>query len=176
MSHHHTHDHDETEEGRVPIGSEDSDHDASDTRTPGLADVERVIAVASAKGGVGKTTVATHLACALASDDRDVGVFDADIHGPNVPGLLDVEGPIYSDDAGNALPVATGPLDVMSVDLMSEGAPLAWRGAMAHEALSDLFENTAWGDLDTLVVDLPPGTGDVILTTLQESVSTVSCS
>ncbi|WP_415381248.1 P-loop NTPase [Halosimplex sp. TS25] len=137
-------------------------------RSPGLADVDRVIAVASAKGGVGKTTVATHLACAMAGAGLGVGLFDADIHGPNVPGILEVDGPVYSDDEGNPLPVEAGDLDVMSVGLMQDGAPLAWRGAMAHDALSELFEDTAWGDLDTLVVDLPPGTGDVVLTTLQE--------
>ncbi|WP_459192033.1 P-loop NTPase [Halosimplex sp. J119] len=137
-------------------------------RSPGLADVDRVIAVASAKGGVGKTTVATHLACAMAADGHDVGLFDADIHGPNVPDVLEVDGPVYSDDDGNPLPVEADDLDVMSIGLMQDGAPLAWRGAMAHDALSELFEDTAWGDLDALVVDLPPGTGDVVLTTLQE--------
>ncbi|QLH85015.1 P-loop NTPase [Halosimplex pelagicum] len=141
---------------------------ADEDRSTGLADVDRVIAVASAKGGVGKTTVATHIACAMAGADRDVGLFDADIHGPNVPEVLEVSGPVYSDDDGNPLPVEAGELDVMSVGLMESGAPLAWRGAMAHDALSELFEDTAWGDLDTLVVDLPPGTGDVVLTTLQE--------
>ncbi|WP_436931714.1 P-loop NTPase [Halosimplex halobium] len=143
-------------------------HAADEDRSTGLADVDRVIAVASAKGGVGKTTVATHVACALAGADLDVGLFDADIHGPNVPEMLEVSGPVYSDDDGNPLPVEAGDLDVMSVGLMESGAPLAWRGAMAHDALSELFEDTAWGDLDTLVVDLPPGTGDVVLTTLQE--------
>jgi len=148
-------------------------------RETGLANVDRVIAVASAKGGVGKSTVATHVACALAGNagdgadsagdsDASVGLFDADIHGPNVPELLSVSGPVYSDDDGNPLPVETAGLRVMSVGLMESGAPLAWRGAMAHDALTELFEDTAWGDLDTLVVDLPPGTGDVVLTTLQE--------
>ena len=143
-------------------------------RETGLANVDRVVAVASAKGGVGKSTVATHLACAIAGGADDsgdgpaVGLFDADIHGPNVPELLAVSGPVYSDDDGNPLPVETDGLRVMSVGLMESGAPLAWRGAMAHDALTELFEDTAWGDLDTLVVDLPPGTGDVVLTTLQE--------
>ncbi|WP_367175599.1 P-loop NTPase [Haloarcula rubripromontorii] len=128
---------------------------------------DHVIAVASAKGGVGKSTVATHLACALAADN-DVALFDADIHGPNVPELLDVSGPVHSSEEGDPLPVRAGPMDVMSVGLMESGAPLAWRGAMAHDALEDLFENTAWRNDDVLVLDLPPGTGDVVLTTLQE--------
>jgi len=137
-------------------------------RNVGIGAAERVVAVASAKGGVGKSTVATSLACALAADGEDVGLFDADIHGPNVPELLSVSGPIHSDEEGNPIPVDAGGLEVMSVGLMSSSAPLAWRGAMAHDALTELFEETAWDDPDTVVLDLPPGTGDVALTTLQE--------
>ncbi|MBC9988033.1 DUF2249 domain-containing protein [Haloferax sp. AS1] len=137
----------------------------------GVDAFDTVIAVASAKGGVGKSTVSTGLACALAGE-HSAGLFDADIHGPNVPSLLDVEGPVHSDDEGHPLPVSVaGPdasLDVMSVGLMESGAPLAWRGAMAHDALTELFADTAWSADDTLVLDLPPGTGDVVLTTLQE--------
>jgi ATP-binding protein involved in chromosome partitioning len=144
---------------------------AAADRTGGVAEFDSVVAVASAKGGVGKSTVATGLACAL-TGDRSAGLFDADIHGPNVPRLLDVEGPVHSADDGSPLPVTcAGPdadLDVMSVGLMESGAPLAWRGAMAHDALTELYEETAWRADDTLVVDLPPGTGDVVLTTLQE--------
>jgi ATP-binding protein involved in chromosome partitioning len=130
---------------------------------------DHVVAVASAKGGVGKSTVATHLACALAGGDSGVALFDADIHGPNVPELLAVNGPVQSSEEGDPLPIRRGGLDVMSVGLMESGAPLAWRGAMAHDAVSDLFENTAWRNDDVLVIDLPPGTGDVVLTTLQEA-------
>ncbi|MEF8937367.1 MAG: P-loop NTPase [Halovenus sp.] len=137
-------------------------------RTVGIDTADRVIAVASAKGGVGKSTVATVLACALA-DGENVGLFDADIHGPNVPELLSVSGPVHSDEDGNPIPVDAGGLGVMSVGLMSSSAPLAWRGAMAHDALSELFEETAWDDPDTVVLDLPPGTGDIALTTLQET-------
>jgi ATP-binding protein involved in chromosome partitioning len=137
-------------------------------RAVGIGAADRVIAVASAKGGVGKTTVATSLACALAAAGRDVGLFDADIHGPNVPELLSVSGPVHSDEDGNPIPVDADGLEVMSVGLLSSSAPLAWRGAMAHDALSELFEDTAWSDPDTVVLDLPPGTGDVALTTLQD--------
>jgi len=140
-----------------------------DGRDIGIGAADRVVAVASAKGGVGKSTVATSLACALAADGEDVGLFDADIHGPNVPELLSISGPIHSDDDGNPIPVAVDGLEVMSVGLMSSSAPLAWRGAMAHDALTELFEATAWDDPDTVVLDLPPGTGDVALTTLQET-------
>ena len=147
-----------------------------DGRSAGMGTADRVIAVASTKGGVGKTTVATTLACALAagaSDDGDgggpsVGLFDADIYGPNVPEAVGASGPVYSDDDGNPVPVDVGGLEVMSVGLLSDDGPLAWRGAMAHDALSDLFETAAWSDPDTVVVDMPPGTGDVALTTLQE--------
>jgi len=132
-----------------------------------VAAFDHVIAVASAKGGVGKSTVAAHLACALAADS-DVALFDADIHGPNVPALVDATGPIHATDEGDPMPVRRRGMDVMSVGLMEDGAPLAWRGAMAHDALSDLFENTAWENDDVLVIDLPPGTGDVVLTTLQD--------
>jgi ATP-binding protein involved in chromosome partitioning len=136
-------------------------------REAGLSGVDSVVAVASAKGGVGKSTVAVNLACALAADEA-VGLFDADIHGPNVPELLELSGPVHSDADGHPLPVGRRGLEVMSVGLMESGAPLAWRGAMAHDALTELFEDTAWDDRDRLVVDLPPGTGDVALTTLQE--------
>ena len=138
-------------------------------REVGIESADRIIAVASAKGGVGKSTIATSLACALAAEGQNVGLFDADIHGPNVPELLSVSGPVHSDENGNPVPVDADGLDVMSVGLMSSSAPLAWRGAMAHDALSELFEETAWNDPETIVLDLPPGTGDIALTTLQET-------
>ncbi|AQL43982.1 ATP-binding protein [Halorientalis sp. IM1011] len=154
-------------------------------REIGVETADRVIAVASAKGGVGKTTVATTLACALAAHGDDVALFDADIHGPNVPELLSVSGPVQSDEEGHPVPIdvsasdgavrgdedadgGPGDLEIMSVGLMNDSQPLAWRGAMAHDALTELFEETAWAAPDTLVIDLPPGTGDVALTTLQE--------
>lgn len=141
------------------------------TATTDLDAFDRIIAVASAKGGVGKSTVATAIACAFAADE-EVGLFDADLHGPNVPRLLDVSDPVRADDAGNPRPVEAGgdaaSIEVMSAGLLGSETPLGWRGAMAHRAVSDLFADTAWAVDDTLVVDLPPGTGDVVLTTLQE--------
>ncbi|MFB6155524.1 MAG: P-loop NTPase [Haloferacaceae archaeon] len=140
---------------------------ADTTGRTSLAGVENVVAVASTKGGVGKTTVATNLACALAAD-REVGLFDADIFGPNAPELLGVRGPIVADEDDNPIPSEVAGMEVLSVGLMTDGGPLAWRGAMAHDALSDLFANAQWGNTDAAVIDLPPGTSDVALTTLQE--------
>lgn len=139
----------------------------TDGRTAGMGTADRVIAVASAKGGVGKSTVATGIARSLAAAGESVGLFDADIHGPNVPELLEVSGPVHSDADGDPIPVETEGIEVMSVGLMSDSAPLAWRGAMAHDALSELFEDTRWDDPETIVIDLPPGTGDIALTTLE---------
>ncbi|MFB6156699.1 MAG: P-loop NTPase [Haloferacaceae archaeon] len=131
-----------------------------------LDGVDRVVAVASAKGGVGKTTVAVGLARALSAAGRDVGLFDADVYGPNVPDLLDVAGPVEATDDGRARPVTADGIGALSVGLVAEDAPVAWRGSMAHEAVTELLGDAAW-DCDTLVLDLPPGTGDVVLTTLQ---------
>jgi ATP-binding protein involved in chromosome partitioning len=135
--------------------------------TGSVTDFDRVIAVASAKGGVGKSTVATRVASALAARES-VALFDADVHGPNVPQLLGAEGPVYSTDEGRPIPIENDGMEVMSIGLLQSDVPLAWRGAMAHEAVSDLFADTAWRSSDTLIIDLPPGTGDVVLTTLEE--------
>lgn len=133
----------------------------------GTASIDRIVAVASTKGGVGKSTVAANLACALART-QDVALFDADIFGPNATNILDASGPVVADDEDRPIPVESHGIEVMSVGLLTDGGPLAWRGAMAHDALSDLFGDVAWNDPDTLVIDMPPGTSDVILTTLQE--------
>ena len=174
-----------TVEGVENVHVEPGTQSAGDRVT--IAGVDTVVAVASTKGGVGKTTVATNLACGLAADET-VGLFDADIFGPNVTEILGLEGPIRTDEQDRPLPVRVGgtggvegttgaadgangtgaSMEAISVGLMTDGGPLAWRGAMAHDALTELFEETAWGDRDTLVIDLPPGTGDVVLTTLQE--------
>jgi len=147
---------------RVETGDDAADAD----ETLSLPGVDRVVAVASAKGGVGKTTVAVALARALDAAGESVGLFDADLHGPNVPERLDVSGPVTATEDGRATPVDADGVATMSVGLLAGDDPLAWRGAMAHDALTDLLAETAWGDLDTLVVDLPPGTGDVVLTSL----------
>ncbi|WP_323676015.1 P-loop NTPase [Halorubellus sp. PRR65] len=132
-----------------------------------LPSVDRVLAVASAKGGVGKTTVATQLARALDERGERVGLFDADVYGPNVPQLLGVDAVLEATEDGEARPVDAAGLDVLSVGLIANDEPLAWRGSMAQEAVLELLGDAAWGDLDTLVLDLPPGTGDIPLTVLQ---------
>ncbi|WP_135805457.1 P-loop NTPase [Halorussus marinus] len=152
---------------RVRVEGDTPEPESEGDATGALDGVEQVLAVMSAKGGVGKTTVATHLARALA-DDYDVGLFDADIHGPNVPEMLGIEGPAQATDDGLAAPTEVDGIEAMSVGLLAGDEPLAWRGAMAHDALTELLEDTAWSDRDVLVVDMPPGTGDVALTMLQE--------
>jgi ATP-binding protein involved in chromosome partitioning len=148
------------EQVRVDTDVAEPDHG---TVVPG---VDRIIAVASAKGGVGKTTVATQVARGLAASGERVGLFDADVYGPNTPELLGIEAPLGSTDDGRAEPVEADGLQVVSVALVANDEPMAWRGPMAHEAVDELLTDAAW-DVDTLVLDLPPGTGDIVLTTLQ---------
>lgn len=134
-----------------------------------LADVDHVIAVASGKGGVGKTTVAGNIAAGIAARDADVGLLDADIHGPNAPAVLGAEGPpgVTADDA-LAPPEAHG-VKVMSMDFLVESPddPAILRGPMVNNVMMHFLENVHWGSLDLLVVDLPPGTGDASLDLLQ---------
>src|SRR6056297_3021725 len=136
-----------------------------------LPGVKNVIAVASGKGGVGKSTVAVNLAAGLADRGANVGLFDADVYGPNVPQMLgsDTEPDVTTVDGEDRIepPTAHG-LKLMSVGLMIEDDdPVVWRGPVAQNTLTDLFADVSWGSLDYLVVDLPPGTGDVQLTVLQ---------
>jgi ATP-binding protein involved in chromosome partitioning len=137
------------------------------------AHVRRVLAVASGKGGVGKSTVAVNLAAALAARGLSVGVLDADVHGPSIPTMLGLSGqPDYVDGA-IVPPVAHG-LKAMSVGLLTRADDaMVWRGPMASQALTQMLTQTRWGTenqpLDILVVDLPPGTGDVQLTLIQKT-------
>ena len=133
-----------------------------------LTGVENVIAVASGKGGVGKSTVAVNLAAGLSKLGARVGLFDADIYGPNVPRMVAAdEAPRTTGDRTIVPPEQYG-LKLMSMAfLVGEDDPVIWRGPMVHQLLTQLVEDVEWGDLDYLVLDLPPGTGDTQLTVLQ---------
>ena len=129
--------------------------------------VKQVIAVSSGKGGVGKSTVAANLACALAQKGLSVGLLDADLYGPNIPMMMgSTEGPEQKD--GKILPAQSHGVKLISMAfLVPEEAPLIWRGPMVHQYLQAFFRDVLWGDLDVLLIDLPPGTGDVQLSLSQ---------
>ena len=132
--------------------------------------VKNIIAVASGKGGVGKSTTAVNLALALAAEGAKVGMLDADIYGPSQPTMLGISGKPVSRDGKSIEPMTGHGLQAMSIGFMIEGddVPMVWRGPMATQALDQLLRQTHWGDLDYLVVDLPPGTGDIQLTLAQK--------
>jgi ATP-binding protein involved in chromosome partitioning len=141
----------------------------SDARIAGKLDVpiKNVIAVASGKGGVGKSTVATNLAVSLAQHGARVGVLDADVYGPNIPMMFGLEGQPEVRDQ-KLIPMEAYGVKVMSMGfLMPEGEALVWRGPMLHKAIQQLLEDVAWGELDYLIADMPPGTGDVQLSLAQ---------
>ncbi len=134
-----------------------------------LANVRNIIAVGSGKGGVGKSTTAVNLALALAAEGLAVGVLDADIHGPSVPMMLGLSGRPDSPDGKSIEPMRAHGVEAMSIGLLvDQDAPTIWRGPMATSAMTQLLNDTRWGDLDVLVVDLPPGTGDIQLTLAQK--------
>jgi ATP-binding protein involved in chromosome partitioning len=131
-------------------------------------DAKHVVAVASGKGGVGKSTVAVNLAVALAQAGQRVGLLDGDIHGPNVPLMLGITDEQPFAFGEQVFPPSAYGLKVMSMGLLVPAeAPIIWRGPMMHQAIRQLLRDVMWGVLDVLVVDLPPGTGDVQLTLTQ---------
>ncbi len=133
-----------------------------------LPGVKNIIAVASGKGGVGKSTVAVNLALALAAEGANAGILDADIYGPSQPLMLGIHGRPESPDGKTIIPMTNHGLQVMSIGfLVGEDTPMVWRGPMVTQALSQLLHSTRWQDLDYLVVDMPPGTGDIQLTLTQ---------
>ena len=139
---------------------------------PGLSPnlrVRNVIAVASGKGGVGKSTTAVNLALALHADGARVGILDADVYGPSIPMMLGLSGKPESPDNKSIEPMRAYGVEAMSIGFLVESdTPMIWRGPMATSALTQLFNDTLWGDLDYLLVDLPPGTGDIQLTLAQK--------
>lgn len=132
--------------------------------------VKKIIAVASGKGGVGKSTTAVNLALALSNQNKKVALFDADIYGPSVPTMLGYEGtPPSSLDGKTFEPFVNFGLQSMSVGtLIDKNQPLIWRGAKACGALQQLLTDTNWGDIDIMVIDMPPGTGDIQITLSQK--------
>ncbi|RVT85398.1 iron-sulfur cluster carrier protein ApbC [Rhodobacteraceae bacterium CCMM004] len=135
-----------------------------------LPGVDRIVAVASGKGGVGKSTVSANLACALAAEGRRVGLLDADVYGPSQPRMMGVSGRPASPDGKTILPMRNHGVTMMSLGLMvNEGQAVVWRGPMLMGALQQMLTQVQWGALDVLIVDLPPGTGDVQMTLAQKS-------
>lgn len=134
-----------------------------------LSQVKNILAVGSGKGGVGKSTVAVNLAIALAREGARVGILDADIYGPSVPTMLGLSGRPDSPDGKSIEPLRAFGLQAMSIGLLVEqDTPMIWRGPMATSALTQLLNDSRWDDLDYLILDLPPGTGDIQLTLAQK--------
>ena len=133
-----------------------------------IPNVKNIIAVASGKGGVGKSTTAVNLALALAVEGARVGMLDADIYGPSQPTMLGITDKPESTDGKNLEPLIGHGIQAMSIGfLIDVETPMVWRGPMVTQALEQLLNNTNWSELDYLVVDLPPGTGDIQLTLAQ---------
>ena len=132
--------------------------------------VDRIIAIASGKGGVGKSTVSSNLAVALAAEGRRVGLLDADIYGPSQPRMMGINKRPASPDGKTILPLHAHGVTLMSIGFMlEENKAVVWRGPMLMGALQQMISQVAWGELDILLVDLPPGTGDVQLTLCQKT-------
>jgi ATP-binding protein involved in chromosome partitioning len=134
-----------------------------------LPKVKNIVAVASGKGGVGKSTTAVNLALALAAEGATVGILDADIYGPSQPMMMGIEGRPESEDGKTMEPMENYGVQVMSIGfLIEQDNPMIWRGPMATQALEQLLRQTNWAELDYLIVDMPPGTGDIQLTLSQK--------
>jgi len=134
-----------------------------------LAGIKNIIAVASGKGGVGKSTTAVNLALALKAEGASVGILDADIYGPSIPRMLGCKGQPDSSDGKSLEPMMGHGIQSMSIGyLVEEDTPMIWRGPMVTQALEQLLNDTNWKDVDYMVIDLPPGTGDIQLTLSQK--------
>ncbi|MCY4610797.1 MAG: iron-sulfur cluster carrier protein ApbC [Gammaproteobacteria bacterium] len=152
----------------VAVGWEIQAHSVQKNLKP-MENIKNVLAVASGKGGVGKSTTAINLALALSAEGAVVGMLDADIYGPSQPRMLGISGQPESPDGKSLEPMRSHGLQAMSIGfLIDEETPMIWRGPMVTQALEQLLGDTRWHGLDYLVVDLPPGTGDVQLTLAQK--------
>jgi ATP-binding protein involved in chromosome partitioning len=140
---------------------------APDSAKPPILGVQNLIAIGSGKGGVGKTTVSVNLAVALAQFGRSVGLLDADVYGPNVPLMMGVRATPHA--IGDRIqPIEKNGVRIMSMGFLNPGdKPLIWRGPMLHSVIQQFLRNVDWGELDYLLIDLPPGTGDVALSLIQ---------
>ena len=153
---------------KVDISHEITAHSVQSSLKP-LEGIKNIIAVASGKGGVGKSTTATNLALALQAEGASVGVLDADIYGPSIPRMLGITDKPESEDGKTLSPMMGHGLQAMSIGFMiDDETPMIWRGPMVTQALEQLLVDTQWKDLDYLVIDMPPGTGDVQLTLAQK--------
>ncbi len=152
----------------VSVSNRVFSHKVQNDLTP-LPGIKNIIAVASGKGGVGKSTTAANLALALQAEGAKVGILDADIYGPSQPRMMGVSGKPDSLDGKHIEPKIAHGVQVMSIGLLvEEDTPMIWRGPMVTQALTQLLSDTRWQDLDYLVIDLPPGTGDIQLTLCQK--------
>ncbi len=152
--------------GHAPSGHAPSGHQPGKRGVPGI---QSIVAVASGKGGVGKSTTAVNLALGLLANGLRVGILDADIYGPSMPRLLGISGKPEVADGRTLKPMQKYGLKVMSMGfLVGEDTPMIWRGPMVVSALTQMLREVEWGELDVLVVDMPPGTGDAQLTMAQQ--------
>ena len=152
----------------VDVSSKVVAHSVQKSLKP-IDNVKNIIAVASGKGGVGKSTTAVNLALALSAEGARVGILDADIYGPSQPRMLGISGKPESKDGNTLEPMMSYHLQAMSIGfLIDEETPMIWRGPMVTQALEQLLNDTNWDELDYLVIDLPPGTGDTQLTLAQK--------
>ena len=133
-----------------------------------IAGVKNIIAIASGKGGVGKSTISINIASAFSSIGKKVGILDADIHGPSVPHMLGLKGKPEVNENKKIVPFEYKNIKVMSIGfLVNEDQPVVWRGPMVHSAIKQMATDTDWGELDILIIDMPPGTGDAQITVSQ---------
>lgn len=155
-------------DAEVMVSSNTVAHEVQEGVKP-LKGVKNIIAVASGKGGVGKSTLSVNLALALSAEGARVGILDADIYGPSQPRMLGISGKPQSKDGKTLEPMSGYQIQAMSIGfLVDEESPMIWRGPMVTQALEQLLKDTQWDDIDYLIVDMPPGTGDVQLTLAQK--------